>query len=203
MSDLTERQQGQLVAYAAAVRASPHNLLSRRALEELEDRHIAESLLFAAGLRDGPCSLLDIGTGGGLPGLVVAIARPDIRVTLLDATEKKISFVAETAEAIGVPVRTLHGRAEELAGTFGGQFDLVSARAVAPLSRLIEWSVPFLAPGGVFHAIKGQKWPEELRDAAPQLRRLGAVVIATPTADVIRDVDARDPLVVSIGIPGS
>ena len=79
--ELTARQAAQLDAFAAAIRASPHNLLSARGLDELEDRHIAEGLGVAALLPRRPHAVLDLGTGGGFPGLVVAIARPDLQVT--------------------------------------------------------------------------------------------------------------------------
>lgn len=200
--DLTDQQQTQLVAYAAAVRASPHNLLSARGLEELEERHIDESLRFSAGLAPGPARVLDLGTGGGLPGLVIAIARPDLSVTLLDSTAKKVTFVAEVAAAIGVPVETLHGRAEDLAASHGRSFDVVVARAVAPLDRLVGWAVPFLAPGGVLHAIKGARWSEELAAALPTIRRLGASVVGAPSSTDDEESGARnDPRVVSIGVP--
>lgn len=200
--DLSDRQHQQLAAYAAAVRASPHNLLSARGLEELEDRHIAESLRFSAGLPPGPARLLDLGTGGGLPGLVIAIARPDLSVTLLDSTAKKVAFVGETAATIGVAVETLHGRAEDLAATHGRSFDLVVARAVAPLDRLVGWALPFVAPGGVLHAIKGERWSEELAAALPRIKRFGANVVGLPPSTVEEGSGVRiEPRVVSIAVP--
>lgn len=199
---LSDEQRSQLEQYAAAVRASPHNLLSARALEELEERHIAESLLFAAGLPAGPARVLDLGTGGGLPGLVIAVARRDLAVTLLDATAKKVAFVAETAALMDVPVETLHGRAEDLAGEHASSFDMVVARAVAPLDRLVGWAVPFLTPGGVLHAIKGQRWSEELAAAAPLIARLGCQVVGVPSSTDGPESDTPTaPRVVSIAVP--
>lgn len=173
----------QLAAFAEAVRASPHNLLSSRALEELESRHIAESRAFGATLPAG-ASVLDLGTGGGFPGMVIAITRPDLDVTLLDSTRKKIEFLEEFAADAGVAVRTLHGRAEELHQEHAGSFDVVCARAVAPLDRLVPWALPFLRPGGRLHAIKGQRWPTELKEALPVIQRLGAKVVGVPEQDV-------------------
>jgi len=199
---LTDRQQSQLAEFAAAVRASPHNLLSARALDELETRHIAESLHFAGGLPPGPARVLDLGTGGGLPGLVIAIARPDLSLTLLDATAKKVAFVRETADALGLSIKTVHGRAEDLVAAHGRSFEMVVARAVAPLERLVGWSVPFLAPGGVLHAIKGERWSEELSAALPVIKRLGATVVGVPASTDELDPEARtDPRVVSIAVP--
>lgn len=186
--ELTARQREQLTAFAAAVRASPHNLLSRRALDELESRHIAESLGVAATLPAQPHSVLDLGTGGGFPGLVVAIARPDLRVTLLDGTRKKIEFVAHVARELAIPVQVAHGRAEQLVHSRPDlRVDVVTARAVAPLARLVPWAIPFLRPNGQLWALKGKQWEEELEEAAPVLRRSGASVLAVP--DTVRPQD--------------
>lgn len=176
---MTDARAQLLDAFAAAVRESPHNLLSDRALEELEERHIAESAAFAASLpRD--CDVLDLGTGGGFPGMVIAITRPDLRVTLLDSTGKKILFLREFADEHDISVHTLRGRAEDLQTQHSGSFDIVTARAVAPLVRLLPWALPFLRPGGRLHAIKGERWPEELKKALPVIQRLGARVVSVP-----------------------
>lgn len=169
----------QLAAFAAAVRGSPHNLLSERALGELESRHIAESAAFAATLPE-VSSVLDLGTGGGFPGMVIAITRPDLDVTLLDATQKKIEFLRDFASEAGLNVKTLHGRAEQLQREHPASFDIVTARAVAPLERLVGWAVPFLRPGGQLHAIKGERWPAELKAALPAIQQLGARVVEVP-----------------------
>lgn len=193
--------EAHLAAFAAAVRASPHNLLSKRALDELEDRHIAESRAFAARLPQG-AKLLDLGTGGGFPGMVVAICRPDIEVTLLDSTTKKVAFLRAFAAAAGLAVGTLDGRAEELQRAHGGQFDVVSARAVAPLERLLGWALPFLRPGGELWAIKGERWKEELQEALPELRRHRAQVISVPGVDEPESSAPRQPRVVIIRAAG-
>lgn len=169
----------QLAAFAAAVRGSPHNLLSERALGELESRHIAESKAFAATLPKASV-VLDLGTGGGFPGMVIAITRPDLDVTLLDSTRKKIEFLRDFAVEAGLDVKTLHGRAENLQREHAGVFDIVTARAVAPLERLVGWAVPFLRPGGQLHAIKGERWPAELKAALPAIQQLGAKVVEVP-----------------------
>lgn len=168
---------------AVLIGSSPHNLVSRSARDELLTRHIPESVHLARHLpRSGrPLRLLDVGSGGGLPGLVIALERPDIQVELLEARQKKVDFLVEASADLGLKIVVHHGRAEELARTdLAGGFDLVTARAVAPLERLVPWTVPFLRPGGLLYAVKGRQWHEELREAASALERSGATVVETP-----------------------
>jgi 16S rRNA (guanine527-N7)-methyltransferase len=194
----TVQQEAQLERFVRAVEASPHNLVSRRARDELRERHLPECAAFARALPAGPARLLDVGSGGGFPGMVVAILRPDLEVTLLDATRKKVEFLHEVAEDLGVSVRAVHGRAEELHRTsLGSSQDIVTARAVAPLDRLVGWTVPFLVPGGFLYAIKGQRWEQELAAAAPALREWGAETVATPE-ELAEGPDGARPLVVII-----
>ena len=196
--DITAAQQDQLEAFVQAVESSPHNLVSRRARGELRERHLPECVAFAATLPKGPARVLDVGSGGGFPGIVLGVLRPDLDVTLLDATRKKVAFLAEVAEELHVPVRAIHGRAEEVARSeLGGSFDLVTARAVAPLERLVGWTIPFLRPGGLVYAIKGGRWQEELEAAVPALRDWGAEAVATPE-ELGDSPDGVRPLVVII-----
>jgi 16S rRNA (guanine527-N7)-methyltransferase len=178
-----------LERFARLVASSPHNLVSKRARAELMTRHVPEAVAVARLLPQGTGRLLDVGSGGGFPGMVIAIVRPDLQVHLLDATAKKTEFLRRAAAAVGVEVTVHTGRAEELVRTdLGGSFDLVTARAVAPLARLLPWTIPFLRAGGVLCAVKGERWEEELRAAEPLLGRLGARVLATP-----EDLPAADP----------
>lgn len=186
-----------LEQFILRVEQSPHNLVSKRARAELRDRHLAESRAFASMLPAGPSRLLDVGSGGGFPGFVVAVLRPDLDVTLLDATRKKVAFLAETAAALDVDCATAVGRAEELRrGPLASSFDLATARAVAPLDRLLGWTVPFLRPGGLLYAIKGRRWREELAEATEALQVWGGEVVATP--DEVGDPD--DPRVPDVVI---
>ncbi|MEX1178399.1 MAG: 16S rRNA (guanine(527)-N(7))-methyltransferase RsmG [Nitriliruptor sp.] len=170
-----------LQRFADRVRASEHNLVSRRARDELESRHIPECVALARMLPQGSQRVLDIGSGGGFPGLVLAIVRPELEVHLLDATAKKTAFLSETSRELQVPVTVHTGRAEELQrGQLAASFDVVTARAVAPLERLVAWAVPFLRRGGVLYAVKGERWAEELEAARSGLARAGASVVATP-----------------------
>ena len=181
-----------------AIRSSPHNLVSPRAAEELESRHVPECLALARMLPDGPGRLVDVGSGGGLPGIVIAIARPDLRVTLLESTRKKAEFLRATARSLGLDVEVVNERAE----TLSGDFDLATARAVAPLDRLIPWVMPLLRSGGSLFAIKGERWREELEDAEEHLEGGTAHLVATPDAAQARDDDVDPPLrVVIIAAP--
>lgn len=197
MSPTTE-QQDQLERFVTAVESSPHNLVSKRARSELRARHLPECAAFATALPAGPARVLDVGSGGGFPGMVVAILRPDLDVTLLDATRKKIEFLRDIADDLDLEVEAHHGRAEELArAELGGSFDVVTARAVAPLERLVGWTVPFLRPGGLVYAIKGERWEEELEAAVGALRDWGAEAVATPE-ELGDDTDGPRPRVVII-----
>lgn len=176
-----------LLRLAEAIRHSPHNLVSQRAKAELWDRHIMESRALAAAI-PGPGRLLDVGSGGGLPGMVIAIERADLQVVLLDSNKKKTEFLAATAAALDLHVVVVRGRAEDLQdGPLQGAFDVVTARAVAPLERLLGWTMPFLAPGGLLYAVKGARWQAELEAAAPGLRTWGGSVVATPDEDPEQD----------------
>lgn len=178
----TDQQQDRLARFAELVAASPHNLVSKRARSELATRHVPECVQLAAMLPVGPQRVLDLGSGGGFPGLVVAIVRPELEVHLLDATRKKTAFLEEAARELGVAVHVHTGRAEALAREPGlrARFDVVTARAVAPLDRLVGWAMPFLRPGGVLYAMKGDRWREELEVAQAAIARAGASVLATP-----------------------
>jgi 16S rRNA (guanine527-N7)-methyltransferase len=170
-----------LERFAALVAASPHNLVSRSARAELLSRHVPESVALARLLPAGALRLLDIGSGGGFPGIVIAAVRPDIDVHLMDATAKKTTFLAEAAASLGLRVEVHTGRAEALRnGPLVGSFDVVTARAVAPIARLLPLALPFLRPTGVLYAVKGDRWREELDLATPELATHGARVLATP-----------------------
>ena len=120
--------------------------------------------------------LLDVGSGGGVPGLVLASSRPDLAVTLLDATAKKVNFLRDTAATLGlVHVAAVQGRAEELghAPNHRETYDVVTARAVARLATLVELTLPFVRVGGTAILPKGLAAHDELREAAYAIERLG------------------------------
>ena len=138
--------------------------------------HFADSLTAAYDIPQG-ANVIDVGCGGGFPCLPLAIARPDIRITALDSTAKKLGFVEYAARELGLDnLTTLCGRAEELGRdpTYRERFDCATARAVASLDALCEICLPFVRVGGDFVAMKSRDtYQTELESAAPIVRKLG------------------------------
>jgi 16S rRNA (guanine527-N7)-methyltransferase len=129
------------------------NLISRRDEDNFWNRHILHclSLIFKLDIPQG-ANILDLGTGGGLPGIVLKIARPDIRFTLLDSTQKKINVVKELIGSLDLAgIQAAWGRAEDLGKQhqYARRYDVIVARAVAPLKDLARWSYPFLKRNGM------------------------------------------------------
>ena len=131
---------------------------------------------------------IDIGTGAGFPGSTLLIARPDLQMTLLDGTQKKLHFVEETLQSMGLYAKILHSRAEEAGqrSEYREQFDLATARAVANLRELSEYCLPFVKVGGTFIAMKSQKTEEEIAEAANAIHLLGGRI------DTIHTFSLRD-----------
>lgn len=145
-------------------------LMGPREVPRLWERH----LLNCAALTDGiplESRVCDVGSGAGLPGLVLAIRRPDLRVTLVEPLLRRVTFLREAVEVLALPsVEVARARAEELHGK--RTFDIVTSRAVAPLPKLLRWSLPLVGPGGEVLAMKGSSAATELQDAAAEIRSL-------------------------------
>ena len=147
---------------------------------EVAVKHMADSLS-CSDERYFPkdASLLDLGTGAGFPGIPLAIFRPDLTVTFFDSLQKRLNFLNEVCRETGLrKVAFLHGRAEEMAHqeAYREQFDLVTSRAVARLSILCEWALPYVRNNGLFIALKGAQYEEEIKEASNALRILGGTL---------------------------
>jgi 16S rRNA (guanine527-N7)-methyltransferase len=176
-----------------AERAVVRGLLGPREVPRIWDRHILNCAAVAE-LVPPRCELVDIGSGAGLPGIVLAMLLPGVRVVLLEPMLRRTAFLSECVSELGLGnVTVCRGRAEEMAGVI--QADVATARAVAPLGRLAELAVRVVRPGGLILAMKGREADAELAGAGAVLRRLGVrgaeVVtaghgIVEPPATVIR-----------------
>ena len=145
-------------------------LIGPREGPKLWDRHVLNCLALTSLVAPG-ATVADLGSGAGLPGLVLAIGRPDLTVTLVEPLQRRTIFLDEVVDELGlVGVRVVRGRAEELHGS--DRFDVVTARALAPLDRLVGWGMPLVEPTGALLAMKGSSAAEEIKAAANALREL-------------------------------
>ncbi|MFI7519416.1 16S rRNA (guanine(527)-N(7))-methyltransferase RsmG [Micromonospora globbae] len=179
-------------------------LIGPREAPRIWDRHLLNCAAVAERIPEG-AEVLDVGSGAGLPGLVLAIARPDLAVTLIEPLARRTSFLVEAVDRLGLAgtVRVFRGRAEEAAtgtddsGPLRG--DVVTARAVAPLDRLAAWCLPLAVPHGRLVALKGASVADEIAEHAatvaklgggePTVHRCGVGVIEPPTTvvEVVRE----------------
>ena len=154
------------------------------------ERHCFDALTLLPCIASVPAGgrVVDIGSGGGIPGIPLAIARPDLKVTLVESIQKKASFLSAVSEAMGLSNVTVRAdRAEQLVD-LRGTFDVVTARAVARLAALAPLVLPFARPGGIALLIKGQRAEEELAEATKILAKLKTThekTIPTPTGRIV------------------
>ena len=135
-------------------------LIGPREPGRLWTRHVLNSAAVAELIPPG-ARVVDIGSGAGLPGIPLAIARPDLKVDLVEPLERRVRFLQEICERLGLTCRVIRGRAEDVV-TQCGRADVVTSRAVAPLHRLVGWSTPLIRDGGLLLAMKGASAVEEL-----------------------------------------
>jgi 16S rRNA (guanine527-N7)-methyltransferase len=150
-------------------------LIGPREVDRLWDRHILNSAAVAELLEPGE-RVADIGSGAGLPGIPLALARPDIRMTLIEPLLRRSEFLREVIDELGIEATVVRGRAEELTVRERvGEMDAVVSRAVASLDKLTKWSLPLLRPGGRMLAIKGERAEDEIREHRRVMASFGAV----------------------------
>lgn len=163
-------------------------LIGPREVPRLWERHVLNSAVVGEWVPHG-VRVADIGSGAGLPGLVLALARPDLEVTLVEPLLRRARFLDEVVDDLDVPVRVVRARAEELHGT--ETFDIVTSRAVAPLDRLAGWCMPLVEEHGSMVALKGASVVDEVAEhgddlvrhgtTRPEVRALGESVLESPT----------------------
>ncbi len=187
---LAERYAEMLVGPGVA-----RGVIGPREAARLWDRHLLNSALLGELIPDG-ARVLDVGSGAGLPGIPLAIARPDLRIVLLEAMARRVVWLEEVVTELGLEVPVHRGRAEELGvrREIGGN-DVVTARAVAPLGRLAGWCLPLVAAGGRLLAVKGAGAAAEVaRDvevvraaggAEMEIVQCGANIVQPPTTVVV------------------
>jgi 16S rRNA (guanine527-N7)-methyltransferase len=171
----------QRYAEVLATTGVERGLLGPREVSRVWDRHLLNSAAIAE-LLDPEAQVVDIGSGAGLPGLPLAIARPDLRVVLLEPLLRRSEFLREVVDDLGLEVEVVRGRAEEslvrdrLAGS-----DAAVSRAVAALDKLTKWSMPLLKQDGQMIAIKGERAPDEVREHRRVMEASGATDVRVVT----------------------
>jgi 16S rRNA (guanine527-N7)-methyltransferase len=179
-----------IAAYAESLATDGviRGLIGPREVPRLWERHILNCGALADLIPQG-ASVCDIGSGAGLPGLVLAIARPDLTITLVEPLLRRTTYLSEIVEQLNLTHVTVHrGRADDLHGK--ARFDVVTSRAVAPLERLLGWSMPLVSAHGALVALKGSSIAEEIVEAASVLAAFGC---ATPEVLPVGDGLIEDP----------
>lgn len=196
---LSENQIGQFLRYYEML-AEWNEKMNLTAITEYEDvlkKHFVDSLSLIKVYDVGkPGTVIDVGTGAGFPGLALKIAFPHFEVTLLDSLRKRILFLDAVIEELGLTgVRTVHGRAEDFSrpGKLRESFDLCVSRAVAKLSTLSEYCLPFVKKGGVFVAYKSEKADSEIHEGERAIALLGGCLekreeFLLPESDIYRSL---------------
>jgi 16S rRNA (guanine527-N7)-methyltransferase len=176
-------------------------LIGPREVPRLWERHLLNCAVLSEVVPEG-VTVCDVGSGAGLPGIPLALVRPDLRITLLEPLLRRTTFLQEVVELLGLDhVTVVRGRAEEVLGTLP-PVHVVTARAVAPLDRLAGWGIPLLRPYGEMLALKGDTAEEELLGARAALHKLGVVEtsitqcgegVVDPLSTVVRAVVGESP----------
>lgn len=195
--ELTEIQISQFLLYYEMLVEwnKVMNLTAITDYDEVMKKHFIDSLaIINAYPLDRDNMVIDVGTGAGFPGLPLKIAYPHLKITLLDSLSKRIQFLDQIIQKLKLTdIKTLHGRAEDYArmGEYREKYDLCVSRAVANLSTLSEYCLPYVKPGGVFISYKGEKKEEEMKAARKAIEILGGELkpdftFKLPDTDIMR-----------------
>jgi 16S rRNA (guanine527-N7)-methyltransferase len=181
-----------------ATEATVRGLIGPGEVPRLWERHLLNCAVLGELIEPGS-RVIDVGSGAGLPGIPLAIARPDVHVVLVEPLLRRSSWLQETVERLGLStVEVRRGRAEEAAGSLSAP--VVTARAVAPLERLAAWCLPLVTPGGELLAMKGTSAQAELDSAADRLAGLGAVAWEVVAIGVNTLLDHTSVVRVKVGM---
>ena len=160
-------------------------LIGPREVPRLWERHVLNSAVVAEWVPEG-ARVADVGSGAGLPGIPLALARPDPQVTLIEPLLRRVTFLEEVVADLGLPIEVVRARADELHGT--RSFDVVTSRAVAPLDRLASWCMPLVGADGAMVALKGSSVEEEIEQHQATLSEHGtAAAVARPLGEQVLD----------------
>lgn len=173
-------------AQALADTGVSHGLIGPREVPILWERHILNCAVVEDAFPEG-ARIIDVGSGAGLPGLALAVARPDLELHLVEPMQRRTDWLQDVIREIGLDNTTVHrGRAEEFAGQLAAPF--VTARAVARLDKLARWCFPLAEDRGVLVAMKGRSAADELATTTKQLRKMGLVeALVTPHGGTVLD----------------
>lgn len=180
--EINDNQAEKLIGYMDRLLEKNKHINLTRITDEDEfiKLHILDSLTLLKTIKNPQANILDVGTGGGFPGIPLAILLEEAQITLMDSTRKKLSVVESIAQELEINnVKILHGRAEELGQDFNyrERYDVVTSRAVANLTLLSEYCLPLVKVGGQFLSMKGRDYQEELEAARRPIAVLGGKIV--------------------------
>ena len=175
------------------------NITALTTMEKIIPLHYADCVKIADRIPEG-ATVIDVGCGGGFPILPLAIVRPDLKITGLDSTDKKVRYVQNTADELGLKINTISARAEDAAKTpqYRDSFDVAISRAVARMNLLDELCMPFVKIDGVFIAMKGAAGQEELEEAKNGIQRLGGQITGAEEYVLYTEMEEEKRTVIEI-----
>lgn len=175
------------------------NITALTTMEKIIPLHYADCVKIADRIPEG-ATVIDVGCGGGFPILPLAIVRPDLKITGLDSTDKKVRYVQSTADELGLKISTISARAEDAAKTlqYRDSFDVAISRAVARMNLLDELCMPFVKIDGVFIAMKGAAGQEELEEAKNGIQRLGGQITGAEEYVLYTEMEEEKRTVIEI-----
>lgn len=187
---LSEKQLEQFQSYYERLieKNKVMNLTAITEYEEVVDKHFVDSILLGSvKVLSGKKRVIDVGTGAGFPGIPLKIVYPELEITLLDSLNKRVKFLNEVIEELGLTgIQAVHSRAEDLAqdAAHRQQYDICVSRAVANLATLSEYCIPFVKQGGYFISYKSTQIEEELKQAKKAVQVLGGTLEQVETVQI-------------------